>query len=76
MIYFCMIIAMVIAGIVLFIVFRKRFVMNPGEVQIPKGKRFRTVFLNIGMILYCVFWIVEIILQLFDQSILLLLFDF
>lgn len=76
MIYFCMIIAMVIAGIVLFIVFRKRFVMNPGEVQIPKGSRFRTVFLNIGMILYCVFWIAEIILQLFDQSIILLLFDF
>lgn len=76
MIYFCMIIAMVIAGIVLFIVFRKRFVMNPGEVQIPKGSRFRTVFLNTGMILYCVFWIAEIILQLFDQSIILLLFDF
>lgn len=76
MMYFCMIIAMVIAGIVLFIVFRKRFAMNPGEVPIPKGRRFGTVILNIGMVLYCVFWITEIILQLFDISIISLIFDF
>lgn len=70
MVYFFMIIAMVVAGIVLFIVFRKRFAMAKGEVQIEKGKRFSTVILNVGMGLYCLFWIVEIILQLVDKSLL------
>lgn len=66
MIYLLAVIAMVIAGIVLFIVFRKRFVFEQGEVQIPKGKRFRTVILNVGMLLNGLFWIAMIILQLFE----------
>lgn len=57
---------MMIAGGVLFIVFlvKKRFTLSPGQVIIPKGKRFRTVILNVGMILFCLFWIVMIIIQL------------
>lgn len=55
-----------IAGGVLFIVFlaKKRFTLTPGQVVIPKGKRFRTVILNMGMILFCLFWIAVIIRQL------------
>ena len=55
---------MIIAGLILFIVNRKKFTLSQGEVVIPKGKRFSTVILNLGMILYCVFWIVQIIIQL------------
>ena len=65
MIYACMIFGMMIAGIVLFIVFRKRFATEKGEVEIPRGKGFGTVFLNIGMGLYVIFWLVVIVWQLF-----------
>ena len=63
--YACLIFGSMIAGMVLFIVFRKRFKLEKGEVSIPKGQRFHTVILNPGMIAYCVFWIVMIVLQLF-----------
>lgn len=62
--YICLIFGAVIAGIVLFIVFRKRFFLVPGEVQLPKEKRFGTIFLNFGMAAYCLFWIGMIIVQL------------
>ncbi len=64
MVFFCFIMGVIIAGIVLFIVFRKKFVLEKGEVEIPKGKRFATVAVNVGMILFCVFWVVMIVLQL------------
>ncbi len=66
--YMCYAMAMMImmvAGIVLFIVFRKRFTLAKGEVQIPKGKGFSTIFLNVGMGLYVIFWLIQIVLQLF-----------
>ena len=57
----------VIAGIVLFIValVKRKFSFAPGSVIIPKGKRFRTVILNVGMVCYCLVWIAVIIRQLF-----------
>lgn len=64
MVYICMVLAVVLAGIVLFIVFRKRFKLEAGEVSIPKGQRFKTVFVNFGMGLFSLFWIAMIILQL------------
>lgn len=63
-IYLCLILAMVIGGIVLFIVFRKRFATAKGEVEIPKGKGFSTIFVNIGMGLYVIFWLIAIVRQL------------
>lgn len=68
-IYLCyavLLIILVITGIVLFVKNRKKFVLAPGEVTIEKGRRFATMILNIGMILYCIFWIVMIVLQLFQ----------
>lgn len=67
MVYVVFIYGMMIAGGVLLIVFaaKKRFTFARGEVCIPKGKRFRTVILNVGMALYCVFWTGMIIYQLF-----------
>ena len=67
MVYVLFILAAVITGIVLFIVFRKRFAVEPG--QIPKGQRFKTVICNPGMLCYCIFWIVMIIIQMFPEMI-------
>lgn len=69
MIYFgyaLAIIILVIVGIVLFVKNRKKFVCAPGEVTIEKGTHFTTMILNVGMILYCIFWIVMIVMQLFQ----------
>ena len=35
--------------------------------QIAKGRRFKTVIGNPGMICYCVFWIAMIIIQMFPE---------
>jgi len=64
MVYILLVMAVFITGVVLLIVFRKRFVLEQGEVSIPKGKRFTTIFLNFGMLVYCLFWIGMIIAQL------------
>lgn len=64
--FFLFVVAVVIAGGIMLIVFlvKKRFTFAPGEVSIPKGKRFRTVILNVGMSLFCLFWLVNIVMQL------------
>lgn len=54
----------VIVGVILFFVNKKKFTLAPAEAPIEKGKRFSTMLLNIGMILYCIFWIGNIVLQL------------
>ena len=66
MIYMVFIFAIVITGIILLIVKHKKFKLRPAQVQIPKGKRFKTVLLNVGMILFSILWIGMIILQLFQ----------
>lgn len=63
-IYMIVLFALIITGIVLFIVFRKKFTLEKGEVTIPKGEWFKTVLLNPGMILFCIFWVVMILFQL------------
>lgn len=52
-----LIIAVVIAGIIFMIVNRKKLVFIPHEGQIEKGRRFSTVMLNTGMIVYVVFFV-------------------
>ncbi len=58
-------VAVAICGLVLFFVNLKKVHFLPGEVTIPKGKRFSTTVLNVGMVLYFIFWIVFIVLMLF-----------
>ncbi len=58
------IIVILITGTILLIKNRKKFVFATGEISIEKGKRFPTIFLNLGMILYCIFWLALIVLQL------------
>lgn len=64
--YTFVILALSISGIVLLIIKAKRFRLCSGEVTLPKGKRFSTTILNIGMALYFIFWIFMIITQLFS----------
>ena len=63
--YFLLIMAFVITGLVLFFVNLRKYKLRPGTIIIEKGKRFTTVFLNVGMILYTIFWGVQIVMQLF-----------
>lgn len=62
--YLILIIIIVVTGVVLLIVYRKKFRVSPGEVSIPKGKRFTTVIVNLGMILFTAFWVIQMIRQL------------
>lgn len=67
-IYVFILFGIALAGIILFIVnFKKvKTQILPGEVTIPKGKRFTSTVLNVGMILYFLFWIAMIVIQLFS----------
>ena len=65
MIYVLFILAVLVTGIVLFIVYRKKLKLEPG--QIAKGRRFKTVIGNPGMICYCICWIAMIIIQMFPE---------
>lgn len=64
--YGIFVLTVVVAGIVLLIIKRREFRCNSGEKTIPKGRGFSTVILNVGMILYILFWLIMIVLQLFQ----------
>lgn len=53
-VYSLCIYGMAIAGIILLIVKRRRLTLTPGELAIEKGQRFKTVILNVGMLLFCI----------------------
>lgn len=64
-IFLLFVLGSLIAGLVLFIVcLAKRKFFFAGRTAIPRGKKFRTVFLNVGMSLYIVFWTAVIIYTL------------
>lgn len=67
MIYCFLLFAIAMAGIILFFVKlnKIRAQLLPGEITIPKGKRFRTTIFNPGMMLFFIFWIIMIICTLF-----------
>lgn len=62
--YLIILFCAVAAGIVFFCMHFQKFTFRPGEIVIPKGKRFQITFLNAGMLLFAAFWIVQIIRQL------------
>lgn len=62
--YVILLLAMVIIGVVMLCVFRRKFRFAQGESPLPRGKRFSSMFLNVGMLLYVIFWIIMIVLQL------------
>lgn len=55
-----------IAGLILLVVFWKKFTVEPGEITIPRKERFPTIILNAGMMLYCLYFVISIIVQLFQ----------
>lgn len=55
---------MIACAVVLPIVFRKRIVLEKGEVQIPRGKGFSTLFLSAGCIVMLALYFFEIVLSL------------
>lgn len=62
---FCLLGVVIAGGILIIIALAKGKVrFAPGEVAIPKGKRFTTVILNAGMLIYCIFWGAMIVYQL------------
>lgn len=63
--YLLVMLSMFVAGVVLLIVKRKKFTLNPGELPIEKNERLRTLFFNPGMILFTLFWVAMIVMQLF-----------
>lgn len=67
MLFVLFMIGTILTALVMFIVCfaTKRITFDRGAVVIPKGRRFHTVILNAGMLIYCIFWIVMIIVQLF-----------
>ncbi|MEQ2427320.1 CPBP family intramembrane glutamic endopeptidase [Enterocloster hominis (ex Hitch et al. 2024)] len=50
--YFVFMVACLVGGIVLLILYRRQIHLEPGTWPIKKGTRFKTVVLNVGMILY------------------------
>ena len=54
----------VITGIVCLAVNYKKIKLLPAEIPVPTGKLFSAAFLNVGVILFALFWIIQIILQL------------
>lgn len=52
-VYSLCIFAIAIAGIILLIIKRHELILEPGEIVLEKGQRFKTLILNPGMILYC-----------------------
>lgn len=62
--YAIMMVVLVIAGVVLLIVFRKKFTVEPAPEQLPKGEGFKTVILNVGMGLFVIFWVAMIVYQI------------
>jgi membrane protease YdiL (CAAX protease family) len=54
MLYLGVLLILAIIGLVFLIVRRKRFVLEKAELPLPKGKRFLTVWINVGMILFVV----------------------
>jgi len=67
MLFALFVLGSILTALVLFIVClaTKKITFEQGQVVIPRGKRFSTVILNVGMLLYCIFWIVMIVIQLF-----------
>ena len=64
--YIVILVGCALSGIIILIVTlaRKRVVLNPGRIMIPKGMRFSTIIVNVGMILYIIMGIIIMLLAM------------
>lgn len=65
--FMVLILILVIIGCVCWALNFKKMKCEYGKVTLPKGRRFRTIILNAGMGFYCLFWIVQMIQQIFTE---------
>ena len=65
--FMVLILILVIIGCVCWALNFKKMKCRSGKVTLPKGRRFRTIILNAGMGFYCLFWIVQMIQQIFTE---------
>ncbi|MCD7868769.1 MAG: CPBP family intramembrane metalloprotease [Clostridiales bacterium] len=63
LIYICAFLAATIVGLVLFLRRRKKVSFVRAEMELPKGSKFRTVYLNTGMLLFVLSSIVLIVIS-------------
>lgn len=62
LIYAMLIMAMVIAGVVIFLINKKKLAFSDGRIKLEKGRRFSTIVLNAGAILFTVTWVIMLII--------------
>lgn len=66
--YGIVVVLVVITGIILAIVFHKKFHVDSIATELPKGTGLKSMFANIGMIAYMIFFVVAIVLAQFGTS--------
>ena len=64
--YMLLIGALFITGLVFFILKIKKLVWKLAQEQLPKGKCFKTVYLNVGMLLFVLLCVASMVLSLFN----------
>ncbi len=62
--YSLVLLAMVVAGFAIFLINKKKLTLREGEVSVEKDKRFSTIALNVGAILYIVLWLIMTVIAL------------
>lgn len=65
MLYSNLLMGMSIFGLVLLLIRRKKAQWQEGDAQLPKGQAIKTVYLNVGMIIYMVICAASIVAALF-----------
>ena len=64
-----LVIAFLISGIILFILNIKRIVIEEGEITLDKSVRFKTIYLNAGMILYLISCIAMFVITIITPAV-------
>ena len=65
MLYVLLLIGLSIAGLVLLIIKCKQLIWKEAESQLPKGTCVKTVYWNVGMVLYILLCIIAVVISLF-----------
>lgn len=61
--YSILLIGLAVAGLVVLIIYRKRFTYQPAELEVPKGSRFKAAYCNPGVIAFTLLSLAVVALQ-------------
>ena len=67
LIYWLVFIGIIITGLILLCINKSKISFESSQMELPKKSRFKTVYMNVGMILfivYCIFMIVTSIMSM------------